>query len=142
MSRLMKVRNCNKSHAEVTMCSMMSHGRYLVPPALECDRTFLHDPRDAGYVDLTSAMLFGRAGQGDVGEIFPMAMLPSWWKFPSPSLPTTLDVATRVGHGVRQVFHAPVPHEEWLMYRDRPCTSFTVSRGWEVRVNRSESLHG
>ena len=50
MSRLMKVRTCNKSRAEAAVDTMMSHGRYLVPPALECDRTFLHDPRDAGYM--------------------------------------------------------------------------------------------
>ena len=41
-----------------------------------------------------------------VGEIFPMAMLSSWWQFPLPGLPTTLDVATRVGHGLRQMFRA------------------------------------
>ena len=74
-------------------------------------------------------MLFGRAGQGDIGEIFPMALLPAWWQFPLPGLPTTFDVATRVGHGVSQEFHAPFTHEDWLMYHDRSCPSSTVSRG-------------
>ena len=74
-------------------------------------------------------MLFGRVGHGDIGEIFRMAMLPAWWQFPLPGLPTTLDVPTRVGHGVRQLFDAPVTHEEWLMYHDRSCPSSTVSRG-------------
>ena len=122
----MKVRTCNKSRAEAAVGIMMSHERYLVPPALGCDRTFLHDARDAGYVELASAMLFDRAGHGDIGELFPMAMLPAWWQFP---LPTTFDVPIRVGHGVRQVFHAPVTHEEWLMYHNRFCPSSTVSRG-------------
>ena len=129
MSRLMKVRTCNKSRAEAVVGIMMSHGGYLVPPALECDHTFLHDLRDAGYVERASAMLFGRSGHGDIRELFPMAMLPDWWQFPLPGLPTTLDVPTRVGHSVRQVFHAPLTHEEWLMYHDRSCPPSTVSRG-------------
>ena len=128
-SRLMKVRTCNKSRAEAAVGIMMSHGRYLVPPALGCDRTFLQDPRDAGYVESASAMLFRRAGRGDIGEILPMAMLPAWWQFPLPGLPKTLDVPTRVGHGVRRVFHALVTHEECLMYHDRSCPPSTVSRG-------------
>ena len=70
ISRLMKVRTCNKIRAEAAVGIMMSHGRYLVPPALECNRTFLHDPRDAGYVELASAMLFGRACHGDIGGSF------------------------------------------------------------------------
>ena len=118
MSRLMKVRSCNPARADAAVGIMMANGRYAIPPALECDRTFLHEPRDAAYLELASAMLFGRPGGEDVGEIFPMAMLPSWWQFPLPGLPTTLDIATRVGHGVRQMFRAPVTHEEWLMYRD------------------------
>ena len=73
-------------------------------------------------------MLFGQPGGKDVGEIFPMAMLPSWWQLPLPGLPTTLDVSTRVGHGVRQMFRAPVTHEEWLMYRDRSCAVNSASR--------------
>ena len=125
----MKVRTCNKSRAEAVVGIMMSHGGYLVPPALECDHTFLHDLRDAGYVERASAMLFGRSGHGDIRELFPMAMLPDWWQFPLPGLPTTLDVPTRVGHSVRQVFHAPLTHEEWLMYHDRSCPPSTVSRG-------------
>ena len=74
-------------------------------------------------------MFFGRAGHGDIWELFPISMLPAWCQFPLPGLPATLDVRTRVGHGVRQVFHAPVTHEEWLMYHDRSCPSSTVSRG-------------
>ena len=97
MSRLMKVRTCNESRAEAAVGIMMSHGRYLVPPALQCDRTFLHDPRDAGYVELASAMLFGRAGHGDIRELFPMAMLPAWWQFPLPSLPTLVNIAEVYG---------------------------------------------
>ena len=73
-------------------------------------------------------MLFERPGGEDVGEIFPMAMLPSWWHFPLPGIPTTFDAATRMGHGVRQLFRAPVTDEEWLMYRDRACTANSVSR--------------
>ena len=67
MSRPMKVRTCNKSRAEAAVGIMMSHGRYLVPPALECDRRFPHDPHYAECVELASAMLLGRAGQGDCG---------------------------------------------------------------------------
>ena len=69
-----------------------------------------------------------------------MAMLPACWQFPLPGLPTALDVPTRVGHGVRQVFHAPVTHEEWLMYHDRSCLVYRVTG--EVQVHPSKSLHG
>ena len=37
-------------------------------------------------------------------------------------------MATRVGQGVRQMFRAPVTHEEWLMYRDRAFAANSVSR--------------
>ena len=107
---------------------MMASGRYAIPSALECNRTFLLEPRNAAYLELAPAMLFGRPEGEDVGEIFPMAMLRSWWQFPLPGLPTTFDIATRVGHGVRQLFRAPVKHEEWLMYRDRACAANSVSR--------------
>ena len=106
MSRLMKVRSCNPGRADAAVDIMMAHGRYATPPALECNRTFLHEPRDTAYLELTSAMLLGRPGGKDVGEIFPMAMLSSWCQFPLPVLPTTLDVATHVIHGVRQLFRA------------------------------------
>ena len=56
-----------------------------------------------------------------------MEMLSSSWYFPLPVLPTTLDVATRVGPVVRQLFRAPVTHEEWLMYRDRSCAANSAS---------------
>ena len=76
--RLMKVRSCNPARADAGVVIMMAHGRYTSPPALECDRRFLHGPHDAVYLDLASAMLLGRPGGEDVGEIFLMAMLPSW----------------------------------------------------------------
>ena len=128
MSRLMKVRSCNPARVDAAVGIMMANGRYAIPPALECDGTFLHETRNAAYLEFASAMLFVRPGGEDVGEIFPMAMLPSWWQFPLPGLPTTLYIATRVGHGVRQLFRAPVTHEEWLMYRDRACVANSVLR--------------
>ena len=128
MPRLMKVRSCNPARVDAAVVIRMANGRYEIPSALECSGTFLHELRDAAYLELTSAMLFGRPGGEDVGEIFPMAMLPSWWQFPLPGLPTTLDISTRVGHGVRQLFRTPVTHEEWLMYRDRACAANSVSR--------------
>ena len=127
-SRLMKVRSCNLGWADVAVGIIMAHGCYAIPQALECDRTFLYEPRDPAYLELASAMLFGRSRGENVGGIFPMAMLPSWWQFSLPGLPTTLDIATRVGHGIRQLFRAPVTHEEWLMYRDRACAANSVSR--------------
>ena len=50
MSRFMEVRTCNKSRAEAAVGIMMSHGRYQGAPSLECARTFLQDPRDAGML--------------------------------------------------------------------------------------------
>ena len=84
MSRLMKVRGCNPAPADAAVGTMMANGRYAIPPALECDRMFLHEPRDAAYLELASAILFGWPGGEEVAEIFPMAMLPSWWQFPLP----------------------------------------------------------
>ena len=128
MSGLMKVRSCNPARTDAAVGIMMANGRYAIPPTLECDRTFLHEPRDAAYLELASAILFARPGGEDVGEIFPMAMLPISWQFPLLGIPTTLDVATRVSHGVRQLLRAPVTHEELVMYRDRACAANSVSR--------------
>ena len=84
MSRLMKVRSCTPARVDAAVGIMMANGRYAIPPVLECDRTFLHEPREAAYLELASPMLFGRPGGEVVGEIFPMAMLSSWLQFPSP----------------------------------------------------------
>ena len=62
MSRLMKVRIYNPGREDAAVGRMMASGRYAIPPALECDRSFLHEPRNAVYLELASAMLFGRPG--------------------------------------------------------------------------------
>ena len=104
MSCLMRVPSCIPARADAAVGIMIANGRYAIPPALECNRTFLHEPRDAAYAELASAMLFGQPGGEEVGAILPMAMLPTWWQFPFAGLPTTLDVATRVVQGVCQLF--------------------------------------
>ena len=75
-------------------------------------------------------MFFGAPGRGH-GRGLPDgydAQLVSWWQFPLPELPTKLDVATGVDHGVCQFFRAKVTHEEWLMYRDRASAANSVPR--------------
>ena len=62
MLRLMKVRSRNPGRADAGVGIMTPHGRYAIPAALECARTFSHEPRDALYLEFASAMFFGWPG--------------------------------------------------------------------------------
>ena len=50
MSPLRKVGSCNQARADAAVGLMMANGRYAIPSALECDREFLHEPRNAAYL--------------------------------------------------------------------------------------------
>ena len=125
----MKVSSCNPGRAYAAVSSMMANGRYATPPPLVRDCTFLYEPHDASYLELASAMLFGRPGGEDGGA------LPD-------GDPTQLvaDFPPRVSHYVRccdpcgsqctPFVPGPMTQEEWLMYwdRDSACNSLSWNK--------------